>query len=188
MNFSAVILAGGKSSRMGRDKAFLEIGGKTLLERQIRTVKNAGANEVFISGRPDADYSQFDCRVLADRFPGAGPLAGIERALSETSSPLVLVVAVDMPGLTPEFLAGLKTHCEKNSGAITCVNGNMEPLVAYYPSGAQPLAENKLKEGSLAMKPFAELCVKMDLARFVHFPPRDGFLFANWNHPNDTAL
>ncbi|HEY5345385.1 MAG TPA: NTP transferase domain-containing protein, partial [Verrucomicrobiae bacterium] len=60
MNFSAVILAGGKSSRMGRDKAFLEIGGTTLLARQIGLARELGAAEIFISGRAETDYSKFN--------------------------------------------------------------------------------------------------------------------------------
>ena len=104
MNFSAVILAGGKSSRMGCDKAFLEIGGQTLLARQIQLVHDAGAAEVFISGREGVDYSTSGCRVLTDKFPDAGPLAGIERALDTMTSPLLLVLAVDLPAMTAEFL------------------------------------------------------------------------------------
>src|SRR5690349_130325 len=87
MNFSAVILAGGKSSRMGRDKAWLEINGQILLTRQIELVQAGGATEVFISGRAGMDYSAFGCRVLQDRFPNAGPLAGIERALDAAIAP-----------------------------------------------------------------------------------------------------
>ena len=66
MNFGAVILAGGKSSRMGRDKAFLEIGGPSLLARQISLVRDIGAAEIFISGRKGVNYSGFNCCVLTD--------------------------------------------------------------------------------------------------------------------------
>ena len=92
VNFSAVILAGGKSARMGRDKAFVEIGGQTLLARQLALARAAGAREVFISGRADVDYSAFDYRVLLDDFPAAGPLAGIECALAASTLPLLLVL------------------------------------------------------------------------------------------------
>ncbi len=68
MNFSAVILAGGKSSRMGRDKAWLEFDGQSLLARQIACVRRAGASEVFISGRAGVDYSAFGCPVMEDEF------------------------------------------------------------------------------------------------------------------------
>src|SRR5206468_12665848 len=77
MNFSAVILAGGKSVRMGCDKSFVELAGQTLLARQVQLVRAAGAIEVFISGRTGADYSTYVCRVLVDKFQGAGPLAGL---------------------------------------------------------------------------------------------------------------
>src|SRR6516165_9757616 len=85
MNLSAVVLAGGKSSRMGRDKARLEIGGQPSLARQIQLVKEIGAGEVFISGRAGKNYEEFGCRVLFDQFRDAGPLAGIERAVAEAS-------------------------------------------------------------------------------------------------------
>src|SRR5258706_11754457 len=104
MNFSAVILAGGRSSRMGRDKAWLEVGGQTLLARQIGLVREMGATEIFISGRADADYSAFRCPILQDKFLGAGPLAGIERALDAAQSPLLLVLAVDLPEMKAECL------------------------------------------------------------------------------------
>src|SRR5882672_7158894 len=107
MKFSAVILAGGKSARMGCDKAFVELDGHTLLARQIQLVRAAGAMEVFISGQPGVNYSEFGCPVLTDRFHDAGPLAGIHSALAATDSLLLLVLAVDLPGMTADFLQKL---------------------------------------------------------------------------------
>jgi hypothetical protein len=66
--FSAVILAGEKPARMMPDKAFVKIGGRTLLARQIELVRAAGAAEVFISGRDGVDYSIFGCPVLKNRL------------------------------------------------------------------------------------------------------------------------
>src|SRR3972149_4484685 len=81
MSFSAVILAGGQSSRMGRDKAWIEVAGQPMLAGALNLARNLGAREVFISGRAGADYSAFHCPVLFDLEPGLGPLGGIERAL-----------------------------------------------------------------------------------------------------------
>src|SRR5215469_1139468 len=125
MNFDAVILAGGKSSRMNRDKAFLNIDGRTLLARQIELVRLAGATKIFISGRSGKDYSGFNCPVLEDKFPDAGPLAGIERALEATTEPMLLVVAVDLPNLTRDLLGTLARHCRENAGAIPRINGKI---------------------------------------------------------------
>ena len=133
MKFSAVILAGGKSSRMGRDKALLEVDGQPLLARQIQIARDAGADEVFISGRADADYTAFTCPVLRDRFLETGPLAGIEAALMATASPLLLALAVDLPGMDVDFLRRLAGQCAVGCGAIPRVDGFIEPLAAFYP-------------------------------------------------------
>jgi molybdenum cofactor guanylyltransferase len=185
MNFSAVILAGGKSSRMGRDKARLEIGGETLLARQVQLACETGAAEIFISGRAETDYSEFNCRVLQDKFPDAGPLAGIESALDSISTPMLLVLAVDLPEMNVEFLRQLAMHCAENFGAIPRVDGNIEPLAAFYPKAAQPLAETLLRAGDNAVSTFAERCVQSGLARFVDLPAREAKYFTNWNSPAD---
>jgi molybdopterin-guanine dinucleotide biosynthesis protein A len=141
MKFSAVILAGGKSSRMGRDKAWLEIEGRSLLARQIQLVREAGAAEVFISGRANSDYSNFDCRVLHDRIVDAGPLGGIESALAASSSSLLLALAVDMPKMQVQLLSRFVSRCGERVGVIPRVNGKIEPLAAFYPKAAAGLME-----------------------------------------------
>ena len=160
MNFSAVILAGGKSSRMGRDKAFLEISGQTLLARQIQTARAAGAMEIFISGRADADYSAFGCGVLKDNYPDGGPLAGIEAALAAATHPLLLVLAVDLPEMNAEFLRQLSTNCKPNTGVVPRIGDELEPLAAFYPKAAQSLAATFLGKYSNAVKYFAGCCAR----------------------------
>jgi len=187
MNFGAVILAGGKSSRMGRDKARLEIGGQPLLARQIQLVRGVGAGEIFISGRAGRDYSEFGCPVLYDRFADAGPLAGIERALAEISRLRLLVVAVDMPDLTSAILRRLVEHDEKAKGVIPRIGGRIEPLAAIYPKSALAAATLLLGNGIYAAKSFADHCVQAGLAEFCDFDTRATRHFASWNRPSDVA-
>lgn len=187
MNFSAVILAGGKSSRMGRDKAFLEIGRQTLLARQIEIVRAAGAVEVFISGRDGTDYSAFNCRVLKDNFRDAGPLAGIEAALAAATNPLLLVLAVDLPAMRVELLRWLAAACGENHGVIPCVGSGVEPLAAFYPRPARALAETQIANDDKAVRAFAERCVQAGLARLEELPATDAPGFANWNSPGDMV-
>jgi len=187
MNFSAVILAGGQSRRMGRDKAFLEIGGKSLLTRQLETVRAAGAAEVFISGRIDADYAAFGCRVLPDQFTEAGPLAGVEAALAAATNPLLLVLAVDLPGINAELLLRLKAAGAEKAGAIPRVGKNLEPLAAFYPKTARAIAEKRLRRHHCAVKDFADECVQSGLAQFVDFPPAEATRFKNFNSPEDLS-
>ncbi|HZF01731.1 MAG TPA: molybdenum cofactor guanylyltransferase [Methylomirabilota bacterium] len=185
MNFSAVILAGGKSSRMGCDKAFLKIGGQTLLARQIQLAREAGAAEIFISGCPGTNYSAFERRVLLDKFPDAGPLTGIESALDAATTSSLLVLAIDLPEMTAEFLQRLAGGCSETCGVIPKLSGHIEPLVAIYPKSTHALAMAQLENGCFAVKDFAGQCVRSGLARFVEPPASEAIYFANWNLPAD---
>jgi len=188
MNLSAVILAGGKSSRMGCDKAFLEFEGKTLLERQITLARAAGAGEIFIAGRSGTEYAGFDCLILHDRFQNAGPLAGIERALASASTSHLLVLAVDLPGLQLNFLRRLLSACRENFGAIPRIGSQIEPLAAIYPKITQPLAEKLLRDRIHRVTSFAGHCVESNLAKFVASSENEQELFANWNSPGDVPV
>ena len=185
MRFSAVILAGGKSLRMGRDKAGLEVGGQPLLARQIQLARELGANEVFVSGRADTDYAAFGCPVLPDKFVGAGPLAGIERALDAATATLLLVLAVDLPEMSVAFLRRLGGGCTENLGSIPRVNERIEPLAAFYPKSAHSLAAAMLRNRRNVAAAFAENCVQSCQARFVECPDTEACHFANWNSPAD---
>jgi molybdopterin-guanine dinucleotide biosynthesis protein A len=187
MNFSAVILAGGQSSRMGRDKAFLEIGGRILLDRQIGTLLATGAEDIFISGRTGADYSAFGCRVLTDEFPGAGPLAGIHAALKVSKRPLLLVLAVDLPEMNAAFLQGLLMAASPDRGIVPRVGGRVEPLAAVYPRAALPLAERLILQGDLAVQSFADACVQVRLAAYEEISGDFARLFKNLNSPADLS-
>ncbi len=187
MNFSAVILAGGQSRRMGRDKAWLPINGQPLLLRQIDLVRQLAPLEVFISGRIDTDYTRLSCPVLHDRFADAGPLAGIECALHAASSPLLLVLAVDMPGMTASLLRRLAAKCAEGAGVIPRVNARVEPLAAFYPKSAQSLAEAQLRKFRHTVASFADCCVQAGAANFYNLSTEDADAFANLNTPTDSA-
>jgi molybdopterin-guanine dinucleotide biosynthesis protein A len=187
MNFGAVMLAGGKSPRMGCDKAWLEVGGQPMPARQIQLAREIGASEIFISGRAGGDYSEFDCPVLHDKHIEAGPLAGIERALDATTSPLVPVLAVDPPEMNARFLHGLMAGCLGKIGTIPRVSGNIGPLAAFYPKSSQPLAETLLRNGRNAAAFFAGCCVQSGVARFVELAVSEAKYFTNWNSAADLS-
>lgn len=191
MNFSAVILAGGKSSRMGSDKAWLNIGGQTLLARQIALARELGALEIFIAGRTNGDYSACGCRVLLDKFSNAGPLAGIERALDAANAPLLLVLAVDLPEMGMDLLRRLAAGCSETCGAacgiIPKLANHIEPLAAFYPKAAHAPALASLERGDYAVKNFAGLCVQSGLARLVELDAQAARHFTNWNTPTDFS-
>lgn len=188
MDFSAVILAGGDSRRMGRDKAWIEVSGRPLLSRAVATVRRAGAVEVFISGRKDGNYTGVECPVLFDLKPGGGPLGGIERALSVASSPLVLVLAVDLPKMTAAFLRKLISGCDASTGVVPEWQGELEPLAALYPKRCHALVREALRQKRLAVRDFAETCVREGAVRTFPISAADRVRFANCNSPGDLPV
>lgn len=188
MTFDAVILAGGKSTRMGRDKAWLEFDGRTLLARQIQLARGAGASGVFVSGRAGKDYSGFGCPALVDRLIDIGPLAGVERALSACSAPLLLALAVDMPRMTPAPLQKLLSLCAQDRGAVPRVNNEIEPLAAFYPRAALALLTGRLDRRLYSARQFAGACIHEKLCVFVDFTPDDAPFFENWNAPDAQSI
>jgi len=185
MKFSAVILAGGQSSRMGRDKAFLEYRGRPLLAHQLATVEALQPAEIFISGRPSADYGAFGYPVLHDAFPNCGPLAGIERALAISHSPLLLVLAVDMPSMRAAFLKQMLSRCTNTCGVVPRLAFHAEPLAAIYPATSHRVILTLLSEGFIAARHFAEACTETGLTSYFETQNAAKKFFANWNRPGD---
>ncbi len=147
------LLAGGKSSRMGADKAFLDFGGQTLLDRAL-TVMGAVCGKVTIVGDPDkfAEYgSSKDGSVVADIFFGCGPLAGIHAALVHSTAALNLMLAVDMPFVSRELLAFIFAAAEREDNhAIVTVprtGKGFQPLCAVYRRDFSAAAEQALRAG-----------------------------------------
>jgi molybdopterin-guanine dinucleotide biosynthesis protein A len=127
------VLAGGKSSRMGRNKALLPYRGRTLVEHIAEIVETA-AGTVSLVGNP-ATYGHLGYPVIEDVIPGCGPLSGIHAALCHTEADWNLIVACDMPDLAAGFLASLLEHAER--GGADCLipagpSGHLEPLCAAY--------------------------------------------------------
>jgi molybdopterin-guanine dinucleotide biosynthesis protein A len=100
---SGIILAGGQSRRMGRDKAFLDLDGAPLISRVIERVKNLCTEIIIVTNDPDA-YRQFNTRLVGDVYAGKGSLGGMFSGLQATSGNYALAVACDMPFLNEDLL------------------------------------------------------------------------------------
>ena len=141
------ILAGGKSVRMGTDKAFLDFAGETLLTRALRIMSEA-CEEVKIVGDP-AKFTAPNYETIADVFPDSGPLGGIHSALTWSSSELNLMLAVDMPFISADLLVFLLRAAGTDTAAITVpsVDGRLQPLCAVYRREFAAYAEDALRAG-----------------------------------------
>jgi molybdopterin-guanine dinucleotide biosynthesis protein A len=142
------VIAGGKSSRMGADKAFLDFGGQTLLDRAL-AVMGGVCDRVAIVGDP-ARFAKYES-VVADIFSGCGPLAGIHAALVHSSAELNLMLAVDMPFVSKELLTFLfaAAAAEDNRAVITVprTRHGFQPLCAVYRRDCSTIAEQALRAG-----------------------------------------
>ena len=186
--FTAALLAGGKSTRMGRDKAAVLIGGQPLWQRQLSTLRAVRPHEIFISGKADGPCADAGVEILADNFPGLGPLAGIEAALRRASHPLVLVLAVDLPAMTADFLSGLIRDAGTGAGCVMRDDRWFEPLAAVYPRACLPLAEACLRDADRSMQRFVRIAVEQGFMRVRELPDSGRALFKNLNEPGDLPL
>jgi molybdopterin-guanine dinucleotide biosynthesis protein A len=127
----AFVLAGGQSTRMGRDKALLEIDGRPLLEHMLELLRGLGLNPRICGSRPD--LARF-AEVVPDNFPQCGPLGGIEAVLAVSDTDLNLFVPVDLPGLPREFLRWIMARAERSHAVATIprFGDRPQPLCAVY--------------------------------------------------------
>jgi molybdenum cofactor guanylyltransferase len=143
---TAFILAGGRSSRMGSDKALLTVGKQTLLERALR-IAAAVADTVLIAG-PRARYGQYG-QVVEDIFPDCGPLGGIHAALCITKTELNLMLSVDTPSIGADFLTWLlqQARASRELAVVPEALGGLQPLAAVYHRSLRAMAAEALKRG-----------------------------------------
>lgn len=183
MRCSAVLLAGGKSSRMGRDKAFLEIKGEPLWQRQLATLRHLAPEQLMISGPCREEWSEYE--IVADELATAGPLAGVAAALRKCATPRLIVLAIDLPEMTSDFLRSLLQLCGNRKGVVPLRSDRFEPLVAVYPAECATLAEAALRDGDFSMQRFVRRAWEQDLLLERAISGAETVLFANLNTPAD---
>lgn len=140
------ILAGGKSTRMGTDKAFLTLEGSTLLSRMLGIAHTLSADVRVVGER--AKYAAL-APVVEDIFPGCGPLAGIHAALCSSTADLNVMLAVDMPFVSAALLDYLLSRARNSSATVTVprAGGRLQPLCALYRRAFAVVAEEALSLG-----------------------------------------
>jgi len=182
-----VILAGGKSSRMGRDKLALSVDGKTLLESAVGRFSDVFDN-VYLSVADVEKYPEISVNRIVDIIPGAGPMSGLHAALSELGADGVFLVAADLPFSSPDAALRIIEMCQQ-SGKSACVvrlsDGKLEPLFGYYRKELMGKCEDLIKIGDYRM---TELLPE-STTRFV-MPEELGELWSdvlimNVNYPED---
>jgi molybdenum cofactor guanylyltransferase len=184
--FAAAVLTGGRSVRMGADKAWLPIGDppQPLLVRQLGLLAGLRPTRLLISARHGQTLPQWPEELGVHRIDDdgtQGPLGGIVACLSAISEPRLLIVAVDLPCLDLVALHGLLAV--GSSGVVARVDDHLEPLAAVYPRAWVPVAAQALREGRLSLQ---QLLLHPDSApHFAVVRTTHNVPFLNWNRPDD---
>lgn len=187
---TGVVLAGGLSQRMGRDKAAIAHGSQPLWRRQREILLTAGAVVTAIVRRPGQAPLGLpeDCQLWHDEAIDVGPLAGLHVALSQCRTSQLAVLAVDMPRIDPWWFQWLGSFCGSSIGAMACrPDGRYEPLAAIYPRIALAEATRHLQGKDFSLQSLAASLIDQNLLRCVPLPAGELWRVTNWNSPDDTS-
>ena len=180
MQTAGFVLVGGRSSRMGRDKARLRIGSKLLVEDIAAKVANATTRMALV-GSPER-YADLPFECLADLHLQLGPLAGIETALAADYGELNLITGCDMPDLAPEWLRQLVLTARRTRALCVVTAdaaGKIHPLCAVYRTECLPLVRRALDAGRLKLLDF--------LSELAAVEMKTDAIIGNLNTPQQLA-
>jgi molybdopterin-guanine dinucleotide biosynthesis protein A len=187
-NFTLAIIAGGKSSRMGTDKAFVSILGKSLIEHIIERTEDLGQAETILITNRLADYAHLTLPMYEDVFPNKGSLGGIYSAIYHSSHPYTLVVACDMPFVNPDLLCYMAVL--RNGDWYDLI----APRVEDYPQGLhavyskaclEPINRQLEKDKLKVIGFYDEMRVRYIDEREYEIFNENGLAFYNVNTPQD---
>lgn len=144
---SGIILAGGRSSRIGRDKGRLAIGGIDIAQRAVDLIEAIFSEVVFVTNQPRSVPWTEDLVIVEDEIPYQGPLGGISAGLQRSEHFINFVVAVDMPFLSESLIRFLIEAADEADVVVPQVAGRYEPLHAVYSKNCLSAIRTRLKKG-----------------------------------------
>ena len=176
-NISAIILAGGHSTRMGTDKGFLLWNGKPFIQHIIEAVQPLVQEIIIVSDNPS--YDVFNINRIKDVISDAGPLAGIYSGLKHSKHEKNIVLSCDIPRINTAVLK--KLFITNNDIDIVQLksNGNDMPLIAMYNKSCATTFEHLLKQGERKLR----FAVRQCNVHTIELDNRDSFYTANFNTP-----
>jgi molybdopterin-guanine dinucleotide biosynthesis protein A len=184
-SFSGVILAGGKSRRMGRDKSHLILRGETLVARAVRLVGALTDDVILVTNAPE-QFTGVGARLTGDVIPGGGALSGIHAGLTSARCAWALVVACDMPFLNLDLVRYMASLTPGQSVVAPRWQGEIETLHTLYARDCLPVIEPMLRRGGGRIIDFYEQVKTryVEPDEIARFDP-GGLAFFNVNSPDD---
>jgi len=188
MNISAVLLAGGESRRMGKDKATLVLHGKPLWEIQFNLLRKLRPKEIFLSARSDPVWRPADVHFAPDQTPSRGPLSGLAATLRQIRTDHLLVLAIDMPLMTEDFLRSISSLIKPSCGVVPMIGDRAEPLAAIYPKSVHADFVAALSGTEFSLQSITKKLAAFGKLRRVEVMKRDEGLFRNLNELSEVRL
>jgi len=185
---SGVILAGGKSRRMGGSpKALIPFGDRPLIQYIVETLGSVLPDCLIVTNSPEL-YAFLGCPMVGDIFQESGSLGGIYSGLSETPGDAALCVACDMPFLSSGLIAYLVSRASEADVVIPDLGGELQPLHAIYAKTCLPAMRRRLEAGQLKITGFFDEVRVLHVSSELVAPFADRELaFMNLNTPDDLA-
>jgi molybdopterin-guanine dinucleotide biosynthesis protein A len=183
---SGALLCGGRSSRMGRDKALITVDGQPLWRLQLAKLR-AVCDDVTVCGSQsqrtlfEAEHVRFASDATAD----LGPLSGIARAMESAEHSRVLILAVDLPKVLVPYLQGLREAGRQYGGVVPQRAGRFEGLCAVYPVALLPWVASHLSGPDRSIHGLIHYGLEKRLLRPLPVSDTDVEMFQNWNTPQD---
>ena len=187
MKISAVLLAGGESRRMSKDKAALLFRGRPLWQIQLELLRKLDPMEILVSARSDPPWRPH-MQFVADDPPSRGPLSGLTASLAGMRGTHLLALAIDMPFMSETYLRSLCDQIEPGRGVLPMIGDRTEPLTAIYPADAHVDFLEALSGTEFSLQSLTKKLVKAGKLRALNVAKEKEMLFRNLNDPADLNL
>jgi molybdopterin-guanine dinucleotide biosynthesis protein A len=188
ITLTAVLLAGGESRRMGRDKATIAFEGRPLWMRQLELLRALGPEHIFVSARITPSWLAPEAELLLDDPPSRGPLSGLTKALAVMRTTHLIALAVDMPFMTSEQLRCLWGLALRGLGVVPLIGDRAEPLAAVYPREAAPDFALALAGVDFSLQHVVRKLAAAGRGRLFSVPAEHGHFYRSVNEPGDVRL
>jgi molybdenum cofactor guanylyltransferase len=185
MNITAVLLAGGESRRMGKDKTTLLFRGKPLWKLQLELLGKLQPSEIFVSARTAPSWRPDNVQFVEDASPSRGPLSGLAASLAKMCTEHLLALAIDMPFMTENFLRHLCNQIEPGCGIVPTIADRAEPLAAIYPREAEIDFRDALAGSDFSLQRLVRRLIETGNLREMPVAEQEQRLFFSVNNPSD---
>jgi molybdenum cofactor guanylyltransferase len=187
MKAAAIILSGGKSSRMGTNKALLKLNEKTTIERMVDTLKIYFDDIILVTNDMES-YQFLGVKMVSDHYPGKGPLAGFHAGLMASDYDVNFITACDMPFISGELAANLVNMIDYHDALVPVINGKMQTLCGVFQKKNVTKIEECIENGRLPIKQLLDhlnvlYVTEKELQAYTNIDLER--VFFNMNHPHE---